>query len=333
MRNQRWLAPIFFCLLLPLAQAQLGGGAGLKTGSLHVHVVYADDRRAGANLLVRLMEGSSSTPAQTTYTNDIGKADFRNIPLGEYHVVVSGDGIQTTESALFEVDSRQVTQAQYVTVRRLQTAEEQTAAPNSGSVSASALNIPPKARKDLDKANEAMARQQWSKAAELLNKAISIYPQYAAAYNNLAIVYAHTNDPAREKEALEKAFSLDEHYVPACENLAKLYLREKDFSRAEAVLGKVLSVDPNNGLNLTLLADAQYMERQYGAAIATAQKVHALPGQHPSTIHYIAAMAYQQESRRQDALAEFQMFLKEEPTGPRADRVRSDLAKMQASAQ
>ena len=333
MHNQRWLVPLLFCLLIPIAQAQRDGSLGLKTGSVHVHVVYSDDRRAGSNLCVQLMEGASSTPAETTYTNDAGEADFRNIPVGNYHVVVSGNGIQNTESVLFEVDSRQVTQAQYVTVRKLQAADEQTSATNSGSVSASALNIPSKARKELDKANEAMARQQWSKAEELLRNALSIYPQYAAAYNNLGVMYAHINDPAHEKEALEKAFSLDDHYVPACENLAKMYLRERDFSRAEAVLGKALSVDPNNVLSLTLLADTQYMERQYGAAIATAQKVHSLPNQHSPTIHYIAAMAYQQESRRQDALGEFQMFLKEEPSGPRADRVRSDMAKMQASAQ
>ncbi len=333
MRNQCWLVPILCCLLIPIAKAQRDGGVGLKSGSLHVHVVYSDDRRAGSNLLVQLMEGASSTPEEKTYTNGAGEADFRNIPVGNYHVVVSGNGIQTTESELFEVDSRQVTQSQYVSVRQLQTAEEPTAPPKSESVSASSLKIPTKARKELDKANQAMARQQWSKAAELLNKAISIYPQYAAAYNNLGVMYAHINDPAHEKDAIEKAFSLDDHYVPACENLAKIYLREKDFSRAQAVLGKALSVDPNNVLSLTLLADTQYMERQYGAAIATAQKVHALPNQHSSTIHYIAAMAYEQESRRQDALAELQMFLKEEPTGPRADRVRSDMAKMKASAQ
>ena len=91
----------------------------MSTGNLHVHVVYTDDRRAASNLLVRLMQGPSSTPVQTTYTNDAGKADFWNIPVGDYHVVVSGEGIQTTDSAMFEVDARQVSQSQYVTVRQI----------------------------------------------------------------------------------------------------------------------------------------------------------------------------------------------------------------------
>jgi len=332
MQYRRWLAPVLLSVLIPHAHAQRGGNfgdsGGLKTGSLHVHVVYADNRRVGGNLLVVLMQGSSSTPVETTYTNDAGKADFWNVPQGDYHVVISGDGIQTTESELFEIDPRQVSQSQYITVRQTEAADAKTGGSKAGSVSASDLNVPVKARKELDKANEAMARQDWKKAVELLNKAIALYPQYAGAYNNLGVVYSRLNDAVHEQQALEKAMSLDEHFAPACENLAKLYLRQKDFSHAETLLGKALSVDPNNGQDLTLLADTQYMERHYDAAIASARKAHELPNQHPSVVHYIAGKAYEQENRQAEALAEFQTFLQEEPKGPRADHVRNDIAKM-----
>ena len=336
MQYQRWLVPFLFCLLIQLVQAQTRsrtGNTALATGNLHVHVVYADDRRAAQNLLVQLMQGPSSTPVQTTYTNDAGKADFWNIPVGDYHVVVSGEGIQNADSATFEVDARQVSQSQYVTVRQIDASGPKPASPKSGTVSAADLNVPSKARKELDKANEAMAHQEWSKAAELLNKAIAIYPQYVGAYNNLGVVYGRMNDTTREQEALQKAISLDEHFVPACENLAKLYLQQKKFPEAEGLLGKALSVDPNNGQNLTLLADTQYMERHYDAAIATAARAHSLPNEPHSVAHYIAGMAYEQENRKPQALAQFQIFLAEEPTGPRADHVRSDIAKMQSSAQ
>ncbi len=332
MQCQRWLAPILFSVLVPHAHAQMGGtfgGIPSKSGSVHVHVVYADDRRAGGNLLVVLMQGSSSTPVETTYTSDAGKADFWNVPQGAYHVVVSGDGIQTTDSTLFEVDARQVSQSQYVIVRQAEAAGAKGGGSKAGSVSASDLNVPVKARKELDKAHEAMARQDWRKAVELVNKAIAIYPKYVSAYNNLGVVYSRMNDTAHAQEALEKAISLDEHFAPACENLAKLYLRQKDFSHAETFLGKALSVDPNNGQDLTLLADTQYMERHYDAAIASARKAHELTNEHPSVVHYIAAKAYEQENRPVEALAEFQTFLQEEPNGPRADHVRSDIAKMQ----
>jgi tetratricopeptide (TPR) repeat protein len=335
MQYQRWLALILFCPLITPAPAQIRGGPGqgLSSGSVHVHVIYADDRRAGANLQVILMQGSGSTPIATTFTNDKGKADFRNVTVGEYHVEVSGDGIETTASALFEVDTRQVTQSEYVTVRQVQGVDAKTPASKKGTISASDLKVPAKARKELDKANEAMARHDWNKAVELFNKAIAIYPQYVIAYNNLGVAYARLNDSVHEQQALEKAISLDEHSAVACENLAKLYLRQREFPQAEVLLGKALRVDPNNGVYLTLMADVQFMLRNYDAAITTAQKAHAVPDPHPATSHYIAAMAYEQQKRPQEAMAEFQMFLKEEPNGPRADHVRSDILKLQGPAQ
>jgi len=275
------------------------------------------------------MQGSSSTPIANTYTNDNGKADFRNVAVGEYHVVVSGDGIDTAASELFEVDTRQVTQSLYVTVHRSPSSEQNAAGSMPGTISASQLKVPEKARRLLDKANDEIAKQNWGLAAELLKKAVAVCPEYAMAYNNLGVVYERMNDVAREQQALEKAVSLDPHYAPAFQNLVKVYLRERTYARAETLLMKGLSADPNNSDYLTLMADVQYMEGHYDAAINAAQKVHALSNAHPSVAHYIAAKAYQQEKRQDQALAEFQTFLKEEPDGPRADHVRDDMAKLQ----
>ena len=332
MRYQRWLATALLGLLTPSAHAQSApsAGSGISTGSVHIRVVYENDRKAGTNLMVRLMQGG--TPQQTNFTNDTGTADFRNVPVGMYYVSVSGNGIQTTETEQFEVDSRKITQSQYVTVRELPSAGTTAGTSKSGTVSAAELKIPPNARKELDKANQAISRQEWSKAIESLNKAIVIYPEYATAYNNLGVVYANMNDVVREQQALEKAVSLDDHFAPACQNLVKVYLRQRAYSQAETLLGKGLSADPNNGQYLMLMADVQYMQGHYDAAIATAKKVHALPNDHPATAHYIAAKAYEQQNRSQEALAEFQVFLKEEPTGPRAEHVRSDITKMQGQA-
>lgn len=331
MQYHRWLAPVFFLLLTLPAQSQSGSGMGghMTTGSVHVHIVFADDRRAGTNLLVRLMQGSSSTPIATTYTNDAGQADFRSIAIGSYHVEVSGEGIRTTQSEVFDVDPRQVSQSQYVTVQATGAPGAQASVTRSQTISAAELNVPKKAKEQLLKALDSMKGQDWNKALERLNKAIAIYPQYAAAYNNLGVLYNRMNDEIREQQALEKAISLDDHLVPAFTNLGKLQLRLKDFPRAEAMLKKAVVLDPGNVESLMLLADAQYMNQHFEAAIASARHAHDEFSKHPSLVHYIAARAYQHENRPQHALAEFQIFLKEEPIGPRADHVRNDIAGMQ----
>ena len=82
-------------------------------------------------------------------------------------------------------------------------------------VSATDLAVPPAARRELDGAATLIEKQDFSKAAQRLNRAIAIYPEYASAYNNLAVVYSRLGDIAREKDALEKAISIDDHFALA----------------------------------------------------------------------------------------------------------------------
>ena len=333
MQLRCWLAPVVVSSLLTCAQAQiLGGIRSAAVGNVHVHIVYSDDRNAGPFLQVRLMSGSSEEVMGTTYTNDIGQADFIGVPIGDYHVAVSGDGVEATESSTFEVDNRKVTQSQYVTVRRIVDSGPKPVSAHSPMVSAADLNVPEKARKEVDKANEAMAMHNWKKAQEHLEKAIALAPQYATAYNNMGVLYAKMDDLAKEEEALKKATSLDDHFAPALVNYAKLCLRQKSFPQAEVMLEKAISSEPDNSETLMLLADAQYMNRHFDAAIVSARQAHN-SREHPSFVHYIATRSYQQENKQAEALAEFQTFLKEEPKGPRADHVRGDVAKIQGTLQ
>jgi tetratricopeptide (TPR) repeat protein len=333
MQYRLWISFLVIFLLVKYAQAQRYGMSAIAgTGSVHVRVVFDNDRHAGGNLLVRLMKGSSSTPVDTSYTNDTGQAEFHMVPIGEYNVEVSGEGIEMTRSPVFEVDERKVTQSQYVVVHRLTESGPKLVNSKSAAVSASDLNIPAKARKELDKANESILLQDFKKGLQHLQKAITIAPRYVTAYNNLGVLYARMNDVAHEQEALEKAVSLDDHFALALLNLGRLCIQQKNFLKAESLLGKAVGIEPTNPESLMLLADAEYMDEHYDAAISNARQAHAVAPDHPSFAHYIAARAYEHENKPQAALAEFQIFLQEEPNGPRAEHVRRDIARM-ASAQ
>lgn len=330
MQCRRWLAPVVVSFLIGGAQAQLrSGGIASNTGNVEVRVVLGNGRNAGPYLQVRLMEGPTDTALTTTYTNDIGEAQFSGVPIGSYHVQVSGDGIQTTDSEVFEVDERKISQSEWITVKQLEDSGPKPVSAHSTTISATDLNVPSKARKELDKANEEMAEHNWKKALEHLNKAITLAPQYATAYNNLGVLYAKTGDIPHEEEALQKAVSLDGHFAPALVNYGKLCMLQKNFPHAEDLLNQAAAVDANDPGTLMLLADAEYMDRHFDAAIMHANQAHDAGVGHPSFVHYIAARAYQQENHPQQAVAEFEAFLKEEPQGRRADYVRAEAAKIE----
>lgn len=336
MSRLSYFLPLLFSLLITTTHAQLRGGIGNglgNSGNVHVRVVFPDERHAGPNLVVRLMQGSSSNIIATTFTNDIGEAYFLNVELGEYHVEVSGDGIATTSSEQFEVDARKVTQAQYVTVNKSDDTGPKPLSARSPMVSATDLNVPDKARKEVDKANQAMAVQDWKKALEHLQKALALAPSYVTAYNNLAVLYGRMNDIPKEEEALQKAVQLDGHFAPALVNYGKLSLRQKDPVKAEALLQKASVSAPGDPQTLMLLAYAEYMNRHFAAAIVSATQAHSAGADHPSFVHYIAARSYQQENQLQQALNQFEVFLNEEPKGPRAEHVRQDIAKIKQAQQ
>ena len=325
------LASVLGSILLNSASAQFSGQGA---GNLRVHIQYSDnDHAAPKNLLVELIPSSGGMPVATGYTGDNGTVEFGRLKVGDYHVVVSGQGVEKTESDTFEVDSRKATQNKFVYVRSIQAKQSNATVGGTALVGAADLNVPSSANKEFQKATGAMARQDWKKAQEHLNKAIAIYPQYAAAFTNLGVVDGHLNDPAGERVALEQAISVNDHFAPAYFNLAVLCIRQNSYAEAETLLQKMAPLDPTNAKSLMLLANMQLLNQHFDAAIASAQRVHSLPHEQLALSHYIAARAYEHKNRPQEALAELQLFLKEEPQGPRADHVREEVKLVQQHVQ
>jgi Tfp pilus assembly protein PilF len=319
----RRLLVLLLLALVPCALAQLGSTE--HTGNIRVRVVFENGRRCTTHVHVVVMTSASTTPVADAYTNDECMVGFDNLVVGTYHMVVSGEGIQETDSGLFEVDSRKTSQFVYVTVKPATEAGTAAATGTAPTVAAVDLNIPKKARKDFDKATELMAEQDWNQAKEELMKALAIYPQYANAYNNLGVVYARLGDRPREREALQKAISLNDHLASAFVNLGKMDIMERNFPDAEAQLGKAAILEPINAQTLMLLANVELMNQHFDAAIAHCQKVHSMPHDSQALVHYIAARALEHENRLADATAELRTFLQEEPSGARADAVRAEL--------
>jgi Flp pilus assembly protein TadD len=200
----------------------------------------------------------------------------------------------------------------------------------SGLVTVAELSIPAKARKEFDRALESLRKQDLKQALEQLHKAVSIYPAFPGAYNNLGVVYARLGDPACEREALQKAIELNDHFALAYLNWARMSLANSDFQDAEAALTKVFNLDPSDATAMVLLAYSQFVQGHFEQAVATSARAHASERPH-AFAHRVAARALEQQRQWERAVAELKMFLKEDPNGPRSDSVRRELEIVQAA--
>jgi Tfp pilus assembly protein PilF len=318
------IAPLLF-LLLASSTAQM------HTGNLHVRVTFTNGQACTIKVRVQLMLSAGSTSVAESYTNDQGLTDFDEVEIGNYHLVISGDGIEQTDSGMFEVDNRHGTQFQTVTMRR--TDEAAQAKSSGATVAVQDMNIPKPALKQFNKASDLITREDWKKALDLLNRAIGLYPQYVQAYNNLGVVYARLGDRTSERTALQKALSINDHFAPAWVNLGRMAIVDRDFPTAENLLNKATALDPANSETLLILANVELMNLHYQQAIANCQKAHSLGQDSHSLVHFIAARAFEHESQISSAVSELKTFLKEEPSGIRADAARKELSSLQRMPQ
>ncbi|MBZ5571478.1 MAG: tetratricopeptide repeat protein [Acidobacteriia bacterium] len=315
---RRVLVPLLLVVPCTLAQFQ----HLQKNGSVRVRIVFADGSPScNPHVRVTLWTKATSIPLAQIDTGDDCRAEFSSLLAGDYYVAVSGIGIESTESPSFEVGDT----SQSVEVRT-------TARQPSPTVSVLDLNIPSKARKEFERASAQIAKNAWNKALEHLQKAVAIYPQYAAAYNNLGVAYAHLGDRDLERAALHKAVSLNDHFAPALTNLARMAIVDRNLPEAEAMLSRATAVDPNDLQVLVLLAKLQLLNRHFEEAIASCHKVHSMQHSSLSLVHYIAARALEGENRPADAVSELHTFLDEEPSGPGAEAARKELAVLENRA-
>jgi Tfp pilus assembly protein PilF len=316
---------VLFVFLATAVFAQLHNP---NSARLHVKLVFSDGHPCNLHAHVVLLSGSSSNPLADAYTGDECNTDFADLATGSYHLQVSGEGIDDADSGPVEVDAAGAAQSLFVTVKRSAAPPEKKS--NSLTVSAVELNIPEAAKKYFDNARTQMAKQNWSKAEDELMKAVTAYPQYASAYNNLGVVYARLGDRVHEREALQAAIRLDDHFAAALVNLATMAVVDHDLPAAEPLLNRAAAADPNNVQTLVLLAKVEFAQQHWEAAVATCHKIHFVHlGEEPFG-HYIAAKALEKENRSSDAATELHAFLDEEPSGPRADAVRKEMAAMEA---
>jgi TolA-binding protein len=326
------LIPLLTCILLiSLAHGQRRPGMRPSTSSqLTVEVITENDQVvSGSQMRVQLLN-AGGVPLGERFTDTNGRAQFSGLSSGGYNLRVTGPGFEEAYIS-FRIEPMEFTHAESVRVRASPTGTGAGGSPVA--VSVPSFNIPGKARKEFEKGNDAARKRDFAEAVKHYQKAVEIYPQFAAAENNLGFICLQTQDYACAREALEKAVSIDPHLARALLNLGRLKSIEKNFGEAESLFQRTLALEPKNPEALTFIAQTELALRKYPDAILYAQRVHLLSHERFAVAHLIAAQAFELQQKLQEAVAEFDMFLREAPKDPRASAVRQESAQLKQMMQ
>ena len=290
-----------------------------KPVELVVRVFYEGEQHAaGARLNVQLMDGFGSLEGEKL-TNEEGVVQFPTVS-GIHRLRVTGPEIVEYNGKV-EIETVEMRRVEIVRVRPKSAAG--LAAPAAGgTIPAVRLNIPANAQKEFRKGTQALERKDWEEARRRFKTAVSLYPSYDVAYNSLGVAAMSSGDVEGARRAFETAIKLNDNYSGAYRNLARILFAEHKYAAAETLLMKSLEGEPLNTWALTYLAYAQLLTQKFDEAVVNARKVHTLPHEGFANAHFIAARALEATGRPEQALAEYHLYLKEDPSGPNAARAR-----------
>lgn len=258
--------------------------------------------------------------------NDAGYFEFVGLTRKHYQLTISAPGFQPYEQ---DVDLGSVGNKLVINVHLSPAFKKQEVVPPT-SHSFTDDNAPPKARKEYEKGAQALGESNLSAAQSHLQKSVKEYPCYVRAQTDLALVLSQKHDVAGAESALKKALACDPDYLDVYSELGQLYYDEKRYQDSQAVVQQGLRRSPASWQFYYQSAANHFHLGQFTQAEAEYLKAESFNSSLPPEIHVRLADVYLKEYAYEKAFAEMQAYLKADPAGPYAAKIKNLMQKMEA---
>ena len=336
---------LFFiaCLIsAATAQAQAGGTDTLGTGGRHSitgRLIFPSGQRADVRLKVTL---ESSGFGDISVLSDMnGKFTFQSLKPGNYTVVVDGGELfeGTRESVFIEAASVSGRRSVGVlpisrpfTVQIYLKPKDQPASMKPGVLNA-ALAGAPKAAADLYlQALESSARGDSAKAIVELKQAVSLYPDFGLALNELGVQYLKRGQVDNAAKSLQSAVRLlPDAFAPHL-NYGIALLNQNRFAEAEIEFRDALKKNDAATTAHMYLGIALCKMNNYQEAETELQRAVTLGGERVAQAHYYLGGLYWKLGDYQRAANELEKYLAVEPKATNADRVRTTIKELRGKS-
>jgi Tfp pilus assembly protein PilF len=110
-------------------------------------------------------------------------------------------------------------------------------------VSVNTMTVPKEAHEAFEKGRKAGAEKQFDEAVTQLNKAVSLYPQYAAAWSLLAEIHRLQNQFGPAKEEYAKALAVDPKFISPYFGLAAIAVIENKWTDAAQLTDQLIQLN------------------------------------------------------------------------------------------
>ncbi|HSR69352.1 MAG TPA: tetratricopeptide repeat protein [Acidobacteriota bacterium] len=199
-------------------------------------------------------------------------------------------------------------------------------------VSMNDLQAPKKARKAYEKGHKELFQRNkpnLNKAAKKFEEALSLYPEYAAAWQHLGIVLMRQEKEEEARDAFNKSSAADPNYLPPLLSLARIELGKGAWKEASAICERLLELDSSLPESRYYSGLANYYLARYDTAFESLNMLSegGYSKQYPA-IHFMLGDLFARKGELGNAASELRIYLNSgsAPQGL-ADQVEQQLLK------
>jgi tetratricopeptide (TPR) repeat protein len=201
-------------------------------------------------------------------------------------------------------------------------------------VSATTALAPKDARKAYEKGLEAAARKNPDEAQKEFEKAVAVYPRYAAAWLALGQIDEQREHVEEARKAYDQSIAADSKFVPPYERISFLELKESKWQELADTTDHILQLNPYDYPSAYYLSSVANLQLQHlDVAEKNAREAIRLdPLKKNARAHYVLGLILAQKQDFTTAAASLHTFLDAEPNAPDVDFVRKQLEQVEAAA-
>ena len=194
-------------------------------------------------------------------------------------------------------------------------------------VSAQEIRVPEKARKALQKAEEAAAKHQYDDAYRNIDKALQVCPTYAQAFAMRGVLERDSH-PDQALVDTETAIKHDPHYGMGYVALGSVLTALGRFDDAVRSLEHAIAMLPASWQGYFEMSRALIGKRNYTAALDQIERASRLTSKDYPFVHLAKADIFFGLHQNDAAAKELEAYLREEPNGPKSLQARQVLDKL-----
>jgi Flp pilus assembly protein TadD len=199
--------------------------------------------------------------------------------------------------------------------------------PAAGVIDSRIAGILPEAKVEFEAGQLNINSNNYSDAIPHLEKAISLYPRYAEAYQLLGVAHLQLNHGAQAESSLIKAIEIEDRMPKAQYLLGVLYAMTSRANLAEKPLTRFAELDPQNPDAHFELAKVDFALNKFLDAEVQARTAIKLKESKPG-VYVVLGYSLLRQKKAGDARHAFQQFLKISPSGPAADDMKGLIAQI-----